>query len=245
MATKNDAIAVAQTTALEVRPAYLSNNDVRGTEDIGRDDIQMPRLGLAQKMSPEIDAENAKHIEGLKPGEMFNSLTQQIIGKGPILFTVVRRDPARYVEFIPREQGGGIRDLNVPPDDPRTQFGPNGELPVATKFYDYILGRVDQPGFELIALSLKSTGLKVGRNLNALIKLRNAPLFAGVYSLSVVSEENSKGKYYNFSVKNAGWLNEDMFKIAEQAFNALRNREITIDREGHADDDTSFDTSKM
>jgi hypothetical protein len=233
--TPAGALAVAE------RPAFLPQNDHRGTEHLTKDDIQMPRLALAQQMSPQLDEGNPKFIEGLKQGDMFNSVTSEIIGKGPITFTVVRCDPPRYMEFNPRDQGGGVKDPNVPANDPR-----NGELPVAVKFYDFIIARTDRPGFELIALSLKSTGLKVARQLNALMKLRNQASFAGNYTLGVAKEENAKGKFYNFTVKNAGWLDEAAYHIAEQAFESLKDREVVIDREGaHEDVDVSFDTSAM
>lgn len=240
-------IATVSTAVSLERPSFLGANDHRGTDHLTKDDLQMPRIALAQQMSPQLDEGNSQFIEGLKQGDMFNSVTDEIIGKGPITFTVVRCDPPRYVEFIPREQGGGIKDINVPANDPRTQFGPNGETPLATKFYDFIIARIDRSEFELIALSLKSTGLKVARQLNALMKLRNAASFAGAYTLSVVKEENAKGKFYNFSVKNAGWVDEKTYKMAEQAFEALKDRSVTIDRDGGdvTEGDTSFDTSRM
>ena len=48
-------------------------------------------------MSPQIDDTKPEHyIEDLKKGDMFNSLTGIIYGKGPLLFTVVRADPPRW-----------------------------------------------------------------------------------------------------------------------------------------------------
>lgn len=247
MAKKEEALAPVAPAALEARPSFLPAQSTRGTEDLTRDDIQMPRIGLAQQMSPELAEDNPKYIDGLKQGYMFNSVTGEIIGKGPITFTVARCDRPRYIEFIPRELGGGVKDPNVPPNDPRTQFGPNGETPVATKFYDFIIVRTDTPQPEVIALSLKSTGLKVAKQLNALMKLRNADIFAGQYSLMSVKEKNAKGEYYNFSVKNAGWVTEEQYKFAQEVYEALKNKDIAIDREAHetVDGDASFDTTSM
>jgi hypothetical protein len=239
-------LALAPETALSIseeRPTDLIAGDTRGTEDMTRDDMQMPRLAIAQQMSPELQEDQPQYIDGLKMGEMFNSVTKEIIGKGPVLVAIVRRDPPRWVEFVPRDQGGGVKDPNVPMNDPRTQFGPNGEQPVATKFYDYVLMRVDKSDFEMVGLSLKSTGLKVARNWNTLIKMRNAPLFRGVYRIEVVKQENAKGKFFNFSVNNAGWTNGEATARAEAAFEAMKDRVVVMDRE-HPDD-TSFETTGM
>ena len=244
------AMTLAPESAIAVvdeRPAFLAPGDARGTEDLGKDDLQMPRISLAQQMSPELVEDNPKYIDGLKQGTMFNSVTREVIGKGPILVAVIRRDPARFVEFVPRDAGGGVKDPRVPANDPRTRFGPDGELPLATKFYDYILMRVDRPGFELIAISFKSTGLKVARNWNALIKLRNAPVFSGVYQIGVVKEKNALGEFYNFSVKNAGWLTQEVMKHAEAAYEALKDKVVEIHRENDesGDGDATFDTTSM
>src|SRR5579872_451725 len=115
-----------------------------GSEGIGREDILLPRVGLAQKTSPEIDpTQVGKYIEGLQFTDMFNSLTKQPYGKGPLHFVIIRRDNPRFIEFNPLEQGGGIKDMNVPAGDPRALFttGPNGERvkPAATMFYDFIV----------------------------------------------------------------------------------------------------------
>ena len=39
------------------------------------EELQIPFLKLAQSLSPELDKSDAKYIEGLGAGEMFNSLT--------------------------------------------------------------------------------------------------------------------------------------------------------------------------
>ena len=49
---------------------------------------------------------------------------------------------------------------------------------------DYVVMLLDvDRNFELIALSLKSTNIKVAKKLNGLIKTRQAPIYAGAYTL--------------------------------------------------------------
>lgn len=221
------------------RPDFLPAGDVTGTEHIGKEDIQMPRLVLAQKMSPEVDDSDAKRIEGLKPGDIFNGLTKEILGRGPMPFYIIRADRPRFVEFIPREEGGGVADPNVPADDPRTQFGPNGEKPVATKFYDFII-MLEKTG-ELVALSFKSTGLKVAKQLNALVKLRNAPIYAGRYNLISVDTQNSKGKFAIFHVANAGWAGSaEQVENLKSFHEALATKDLNIQRDDRPDEDLDF-----
>lgn len=259
---KAEALEKKQSAEL-ARPAFLQGEGVDGTEHITRDDIKMPRLAIAQKMSPELEEGHTKFIEGLVEGDLFNNLTGEILGKGPLTFMIIRADPPRWIEFFPREQGGGIKDPNVPAGDPRTFFtmkDGKSEPPAATKFYDYIIALLPfgpNPMDSLIALSMKSTQLKVARELNGLIKLRKAPIFAGKYTVETKTEKNAKGSYKQFVVKNAGWVTEEEFKIGRELFEALKDREITIERDdapdpdhpnaevSPEDGDTTFDTSAM
>lgn len=239
---KKDELVKRETTEL-IRPDFIPVGDQAGTEHLTREDIQMPRMGLAQQMSPEIADGDPKYIDGLRFGHLFNNLTGQVYGTGPLDFTVVRADPPRWVEFIPREEGGGVRDPNVPYGDPRTQFGEAGTPPIATKFYDFVVMLL--PSRELIALSFKSTGLKVAKQLNGLMAMRNAPIYAGKYLLATTITQNTKGRFAIYIVKNAGWIQEhDTFEYAKSLFEKLRGKALHIEREAPIEDD-SFDVETL
>jgi hypothetical protein len=231
MSKKDEAFVVPQSSAIVARPAYLDKfaGDKRGTEHITKDDLKMPRLSLAQKMSPQIEESDAKFIEGLKFGELFNDLTSQNYGTGPVLFTVVRADKPRGVEFFPLDDGGGVKDFNVPANDPRLSFGPDGEKPVATLFYDFVLALL--PSRELIALSLKGTALKVARTLNGLMMVRGTPSFTGLYEMTTTTVKNDKGSYAVYRVKNAGWVDEESAAWAESIYDSIRDKQLIVERE--------------
>jgi hypothetical protein len=251
-------------------PDYLAPTDKReGSEHIERDDMLLPRLALAQKISYELESSHEKFIDGLKEGELFNTVSKKIYGSGPIEFVIIRADKPRFVEFHPRASGGGIKDIDVPANDLRTQFtkGPSGETvpPVATKFYDFIVlllpstSGVTEP--EMIGLSFKSTGLKTARLLNTLVQQRgNRPIYAGKYELGVAKAKNTKGIYQVYTVKNSslaspfsasdkltGWVSQDVFAFAKEQFEAMKDKAVTIDSTTEtAEDaaDTSFEPAQ-
>jgi hypothetical protein len=243
-------------TAFE-RPSFIKTGDHRGTEHITKDDLQIPRLALAQGLTPQV----AEGKDGFVTGVLFNSQTEQVYGKGPIDFFIVRADKPRFIEFNPREEGGGIKDMSVSADDPRTRFTTDEEgksvKPAATKFYDFVIAMLPleaDPMKSIISLSFKSSGLKMARNLNTLVKYRNAPLFAGVYRLTTRVEKNAKGIFSVYNVENAGWVgkhpampDEAAYKLAEDLFLSLADRNIIVDRTDSdlPDDADDFDTSKM
>jgi hypothetical protein len=246
--TESTAIATTpKNTAIE-RPSFIPQS-AAGTEHITKDDIQVPRLALAQGLTPQVQADK----EGFKTGVLFNSVTEELLGTGPIDFYIVRADRPRFIEFFPRETGGGVKDMNVPANDPRTQFtkGENGQTvkPLATKFYDFLIVLADRlstdPLNALIALSFKSSGLKAAKTLNNLVKFRNAPLFAGKYRLTTAKETNAKGTYAIYKIENAGFVQDkETYDVLEGMFSVLADKQVTIDREG-ADDPDEFDPAKF
>ena len=251
---KNKDLAKTPGGALE-RPSYLKDDDARGTEHITKDDVQFPRLAIAQGLSPQMLEENSRYLEGLHIGDLFNNLTNQNYGKGPLEFTVVRADPPRGVEFYPRKEGGGVRDINVSLNDPRMMFTKNaaGESinPVATMFRDFVIMLL--PSRELIAISFKSTSLKVGKDLNTLMKFRRAPSFAGKYTLTTGMDTNNKGTFAVPVIRNSektddetdegrpGWVNGEIFELGEGIYEGIKERPLNIEREPGDDDAVPFD----
>jgi len=292
MATKNTTTAIAKTdakipevvqgaanlpapinpkaTALAKQdvPEYLQNAGNEGKENITKDDMLLPRLALAQKMSFEIDPEHAKFINGLELGQLFNSVTQEIYGAGPLEFIVLRADAPRHVEFYPRESGGGVKDMDIPQNDPRTQFTRDAVSgasipPIATKFYDYVVMLL--PSFEIIGLSFKSTGIKVARQMNTFIKQRPGPIYAGKYRIHSESFTNKKGTFKVYVVKNSdipseysatkpdgslmpGWIHPDVLGDVKKYFDEFKAKRIIIDVDTAGADvaeDESFNTAQM
>jgi len=253
-----------------MRPSFIPQGDTRGTEDITRDEMNIPRLAIAQQTSPEVLPEGERSIPGLAFLSMFNTVTKEIYGRGPIEFAVLRRDPPRWVQFAPIAEGGGLIDPNVPVGDPRTLFrtGPDGKrlAPVATQFWDYFILLLSVSGKKmadlngnlmdhLVGLSLKSTQIKVAKQLNTLIKMRSAPLFAGKYVLTTIMETNaSKQNYGNFKVANASakdasgkevaaWTptSAEEFETLSRFYESLKEKDVKVAPETTAEPgDTDF-----
>ncbi len=245
---KTDAIAT-QTTDLATfdpsdmivatRPEGRDEGEL-GTEGIG--DMLIPRIGLAQKMSPEIDkTDQNKYIEGLDFTDLFHSTEKRKLGKGPLRFVILKVYDPRYKQFKPIEEGGGIIDPDVPAGDPRTAFGPNGEKPLATKFLDFLVLLLDgfdptDPIKNVVALSLKSSALKAAGHLNFLIGARGQKqVCKGVYELTTGTDKDKKsgGVYAVYKFKNAGWLKpgSPLEALAVEMFEAWKTREAPIDEE--------------
>lgn len=251
---KTDAVATVpagmQGMISQARPEGADTGTL-GNEGIGRGDIAIPRLGLAQKMSPEIDPTNAgRYIEGLQFTDLFHSATRAKMGKGPVYFSIIKREDPRWIEFIPIAEGGGIKDMNVRANDPRTKFTNDAAgkriKPVATMFYDFLVlllneTTLSKPLDNIIALSLKSSAIKAAKNLNLLVTQRGPKkIFKGAYQVTTGSETDKKsgGVYAVYKFDNAGWLEpgSPVEKLAEEMFEAWKTVEMKVDRDEDPDD---------
>lgn len=240
-----DKLQKTNVEALEPAPDYIKAGDRRGLEGITKTDMLIPRLALAQALSPQVTEGDPHRIEGLVPGGLFNSLTGQIYGgREPVFIQVLRKDKLRAMQFKPIEQGGGMIDPDVPLNDDRLKWGPNGEKPVATLFRDYLALLL--PSHELIALSFKSSGIKAAKDLNGKIALRMRPIFAGRYAITTAMELVPK-PHQIFKVSNAGWVSEEDLKYGEQMYEAVKDLDMAtnIDRGGETSDVDDFDPEKL
>jgi hypothetical protein len=251
---KDDALAVK---GLEALGDFISterpegaDEGLLGNEHIGRADVAMPYLALTQKTSPEIDPTSPRYIEGLQFTDLYNSITRKNYGKGPLHFIILRADPPRWIEFNPIDEGGGVKDMNVPAGDPRTEYWTDAQgirqKPLATKFYDFIVLILNglnekEPLQNIVSFSLKSTGLKVAMRLNMLINQRGAKkIYKGVYTVKSGADSSGQNTYAVYKVDNAGWLKpgSPLETAAGELYDMWQAREVKVHRSD--DDATSF-----
>lgn len=245
------------------RPAFIPEGDTTGTEGIGVDDIRLPRLVIAQGLSPEMTPGDSKYIQGLTMFDLFNDFTKEVYGKGPLTFVVIRRD-VRRIEFKPRSEGGGVKDMNVPANDPRTLWTADPDdpakriAPKATKFNEYVIWLL-KPGVpepETILLSIKDTNKfnrRATTDLNGFIKQhaskgkKSVPIYGVAYTIASAPEKNDQGTFGTPVIKQAGKdgkpafiTNQDFFAAAAKFEQSLRGKNIVVDREP-GDDDVDFE----
>lgn len=254
-----EAIAkVAAETGMEL-PEYLrTENSGAGLENLDRNELKLPRLAIAQGLSPQLDPDKPEYIEDLRQGDMFNSVSGEVYGRGPFYFTVLRIEKPRHIEFRPREDGGGVLDMNVPAGDPRTKFtmdeDGNSVAPKATKFLDFLVAQLplnpdapEEAMKSVMALSCKSTALKAAKVLNSLLMYRAPkPTFAARFVVHTVKETNKKGTYWTFSIANApvagggGWIVDPReYGLSKSLHDMMQSAEVVVDRDVAVDDEVA------
>jgi hypothetical protein len=207
--------------------------DRRGKENLDNDDVVLPFLAICQKTSPQLESDSPKYIDGIRFLEMFNSLTGDRYGQGPIAFIPILCKK-HAIEFNPYESGGGIKDRNVPWDDERCKFQ-DDEKPVATRFYDWIVWLVETG--EPIVLSFKGTGISVAKQFQQILNLRTGPAFTGKYTVATAKGTSNGNTFGKFVVKPAGKTPDELIPVVEEIFENLKGKNIVLDHEGNAENE--------
>lgn len=238
---QSSAIEKRRDSALSEVPEYLRRADGEppmGLENLERSDMTLPRLGLCQALSPQCSESDPKYIDGLQKGEFFNTITRENYGRKvqltPLLFYKTR------ILFGPIDEGGGLRCQS--PDNligigepggtcikcPFSQFGSarngEGKGTACNQFFNYAAlivndGTVTPEG--LLVFSLKSSALKVAKDWNALIRIRNLDIFAGVYEITSVERKNDVGRWYEPVINPAGNVSKAAYDAAKIAYAAV------------------------
>lgn len=236
MSKEETALVPTFGAATEKVPDYIKTNTTKGKENITREDITLPRLALAQALSPELDKSDDKYIPGLEAGDLFNTLTREVFKDG-FYAIILRAEAPRWMEFYPRDskEGSGLKDRDVPAGDPRTEWGPNGEPPVATMFRDYI--GIDARTGTPIGISFKGSSLKAAKDLNTFIKLAPGDTYARVYQFTSAGRKNEHGAFSVFKVQPAGFPSKEAYEAAERTFEQFSQANVTIDSADEAADD--------
>ena len=230
-----NAVAKAKETAVS---EFVNDMFEDGSEGavFKAEELRIPFLKLAQSLSPELDKSDAKYIEGLSAGEMFNDLTSEVYQEADVIPCYTK---TAYKEWVPLAKGGGfVGELD--PTDPIIQQAnriveggrtmdllPNdNELVVSDDYYCLVIKEGD---YEPVVLSMTSTQRKVAKRWRTMIAMNKArnpktgdlqiiPIYSTIWKLSSVQEVNKNNqKYANYAVSKVGPIPSDKKELFEEA----------------------------
>ena len=213
-------------------PDFLQQYGSVGNESVGVEDITIPRLGLVQSLSPEVDDSDPKYIEGIKPGDFFNSLTREVYtAPVPVVFVDRKKE---YAVFKKRSAGGGFRGSFSTEAEAKAAINAGEEPPeqmdiveTATNF-GLILDEEGRVRSEIV-IPMTSTKLKVDRQINSMIRLRGAARFSSIFYLDSTKEKNDKGTFYNIRATIGPWVSQDIAEAAKRMYDAIHSGDRRVD----------------
>jgi hypothetical protein len=188
-------------------------------------EMQIPFIRIIQALSPQIKKKDPAFIEGADQGDAFNTVTSEHWSSEEGLLVVPCYQETKFLEFVPRDSGGGFMG-EIEPSNPDLQNTerkgsrevlPNGnELVKSDQHYCLIVG--DGGMMQPAIVDMKSSQLKVSRRWKtqiAMQKIRhpktNALLTPAVYAtmwkLTTTEESNDQGTWFNWAVAKHGLVN--------------------------------------
>lgn len=218
--------AVATTPKGGAIAAYDYGADAgAGFEGTSGADLSIPFISILQSNSPQVEEDSDRY----KPGMLVNTVTGDIIDadaakNGPgQAFLPVHKETA-YVEWVPRDSGGGFVGLHDPNGEVvKAAIAANGgsrigkltldngnELIETHYIYGLLLDEAGETTTGFAVVSFTSTKIKPYRDFTtAMYTLKGRPpMFANRAVLRTVKQKNEKGSFYNFKIEplKASWM---------------------------------------
>lgn len=238
----------------EEKALAMYNFEAGGTHDeLDKDSYAIPRIAVLEKMSPQVDADDAEYIEGAKPGVLCNTVFEELYPEGLWVIPVKRRDT--FLEWNQRKDGGGFVAEHTLVDgrnilkqctrnDTNFDITPNGtELHNPLEFY--VLYTADKgETWHRAAIAMNRTRRKEGKKWNSRIDSfmrggqQMSPL-AQVYELGTARREGEQVSYL-FKVGKGHFLPEflkdadDVYAQAKLFLDQIDSGAAKVDREAEA-----------
>ena len=222
-------------------PDYMKQGN-RGAENVGTEDMIVPRIELIQALSPARKKSDPAYIEGAEEGMLYNNVTRALYGTEvtviPVYYT------KQFLVWKDRKLGGGGSNgfrgafaTEAAARDAIAQLAEDG-LEVADTAQHFVLVRNGDDWQEAV-VSMSKSKIKVSKRWNSLMRLTNTDSFSRAYKLSATVETNARNEsYFNFNITALGFVTKDIYERAEKLYETVRTGGVKVsnDYEGEVHD---------
>jgi hypothetical protein len=198
-------------------------------------------------MSPQLNKNSGNYIEGASAGDLINTVNGEVYDGNKGISVVPCAYSKKYIEWVPREKGGGIVDSNHDisilksckrDEQTRRQYLQNGNEIVETAQFFCL---VTEPEPQQALITMTSTQLGIARKWLTMLRMARvknsegtsvqAPMFAFTYRLGTSSMSNDKGTWNVFTVNQEGQTELEIAKIAKEFMSSARQGEVEVKHE--------------
>ena len=208
-------------------PAHVKESAGLGNENVSTQHLQTPRVKLLQQMNSEVDESHDAYVEGAKPGDLLNTVTNEIYGTEIYVINVHFTED--FVVWRKREKGGGLVASCASKADADEMIGnqdgsPNDYEIIQTQ--SHLLIRKDATTGEMestpFLMDFASSKLRVSREWNTQIAQLGGDRFSTLWKVSSVKTQNRAGQpFQNLSVMKEGWVTDDDYEIAKKVYKSV------------------------
>ena len=208
-------------------PAHVKEATGLGNENVGTEHLQTPRVKLLQQMNSEVDPNSPAYIEGSKPGDFIDSVTNENYGTELYVINVHFKED--FVLWKKREAGGGLVGTFSTKQEALDYLANDGlkeEDHEIIQTQSHLLLRKDPETGELIKtpflMDFASSKLRVSREWNTQINQLGGDRFSALWKLSSLQTQNRAAqKFYNLNAENQGWVTEEDYEYAKEGYEKL------------------------
>jgi hypothetical protein len=212
-------------------PDFLKKGN-RGAENVGTDDMIIPRIELIQALSPVRKKSDPAYIEGAEEGMLYNNVTRTLYGTEvtvvPVYYT------KQFLVWKDRKAGGGgsngFRGAFASKELADRAIAELAEeaLEVSDTAQHFVLVRNGDDWQEAV-ISMAKSKVKVSKRWNSLMRLTNTDSFSRAYKLSATTETNARNEsYFNFNVSALGFVSKEMYERAEKLYETIRTGAVKV-----------------
>ena len=258
---KNAVAVKAQSTAVVVAEEFEAFAAL-GMDQVRSEDMSIPFLRILAQLSPQVNKRDGAYVDGAEAGMLYNTVANEAYDGEKGVLVIPCYYNRRYVEWKPREKGGGyVNSYDVDDkivnttyrDDRGNDVLPNGNLLTNTaQFFVLLLSEDGMPQRCLITMT--STQLKKARKWVTQMQSRTAmgkngmfvlPMMSQVYRLRTVEERNDKGSWFGWEISHERSLDladeKPVFDLGVSFSKSVRAGEVKVKEDQGAESFGSSD----
>jgi hypothetical protein len=213
--------------------SMLEQSKGGGFEEATVDAFATPFLVILQDLSPQTKSLMPGYIEGAKPGQIMQSVSQELFSEIEVIPCYFSRV---FIEWVSRAKGGGLVAIHpadtplasqIVRDEKNQPVLPNGHTLEDTRQH-YVLFKHSSGQYIQCLIAMKSTQIKRSKRWMAAMSsalphgtklLNDLPSYACSYKLRVEAEANEQGQWFSWvAVERALITDVEVFRRAK-AFN--------------------------
>lgn len=238
-------------------PAVIDyETDAGAGLDFGAQDMAIPFLMALQSGSPQVKR-GEQQVPGAAEGDIFNTITGEIFKSGIGVNVIPCAYQKRWVEWRPRESGGGFvaqHESEAIMASCKRVDGkdvlPNGNV-IVTTAYHYVIVISPNGDYSMAVISMASTQLKKSRKWNSLIANQKMTtkdgrkftpaMYAVMYKLDTVPESNERGAWSGWHIEVAEPVVDPLLYREAKAFaESVRSGKTSASAPPATDTDSEF-----